>query len=78
MDQKISYDGCMIKILRFVNYKEAEEQVWIHETEVDSISELKFEILDEFRNCGAVLLQLQQLRLMGNVVFRTSILAKLT
>lgn len=40
--------------------------------------ELKFEILDEFRNCGAVLLQVQQLRLMGNAVFRTSLYAKLT
>lgn len=78
MEQKISYDGCMIKILGSLIIKRRRNKCGFMKTEVDSNSELRFEILDEFRNYGAVLLLLQQPRLMGNVVFRSSLHAKLT
>lgn len=68
----------MIKILGSLIIKRRRNKCGFMKTEVDSNSELKFEILDEFRNYGAVLLLLQQPRLMGNVVFRSSLHAKLT
>lgn len=68
----------MIKILGSLIIKRRRNKCGFMKTEVDSNSELRFEILDEFRNYGAVLLLLQQPRLMGNVVFRSSLHAKLT